>query len=294
MRLHRLFAVACLLGIANPSAAQTPPPRAPTGSIAVVIADAPIMLLPDATRVPLRVAAKGTTLVIDRDGPEWIQVTFKDPQLGLRQGYIQAKFVQRENPLAPQDLSVPGAKPTTVAFADRRVEPQEQRPLPTQPVVTPGRTPMPRHGFWFSVGLGYGALTCESCDNSYLGGLSGGLSLGATLNNHLLFGVGTTGWTRTIDGVGIAAGTVDARFRIYPSAYHGFHVNAGAGIGHMTLDAGNGLSISDTGFGLMYGVGWDIKTGRNVSVTPFWNGSGLVAFDEAWGFGQLGVGITIH
>jgi hypothetical protein len=29
-------------------------------------------------------------------------------------------------------------------------------------------------------------------------------------------------------------------------------------------------------------------------VTPFWNGSALGAFDEAWGFGQLGVGITIH
>lgn len=90
------------------------------------------MLMPDATRVPLRVAAKGTSLVIDRDGPEWIQVTFNDPQVGLRQGYIQAKFVQREAQI-PADLSVPGAKPSTVA----------PTPKPLQ-VVTPAASPSSR------------------------------------------------------------------------------------------------------------------------------------------------------
>ena len=273
-----------------------------TGSTAVVISDAPIFLEPDSRRTPLRVAARGTTLVIDKDGTEWILVTFKDPQFGLRQGYIQAKFVQRENLLEPIDLSVPGTKqtPTPASVSPQRVDTlaeqrgtQAQRPPNTLPTGQPGRPMMPRSGFWFSGGLGYGTLTCQGCENSYLGGFSGGLAAGVTVNQHFLIGGGTTGWSRTIDGVNLTAGTFDFRVRAYPSKYHGFFVNGGIGVGTVSLDVGD-LAVSDTGLGIMFGTGWDIKVGRNVSVTPFWNGSGISAFDEAWGFGQIGVGITIH
>ena len=298
----RAILVATLLSafVSSSASAQQGVPRsilARSGSSGVVIADAPIFLLPDATRVPLRVAAKGTTLVLVQDGPEWIQVQFQDPQLGLRQGYIQAKYLQRES-LTPMDLSVPGAKPLASSGAERldQVDQrggQQPRPLIPAGVDAPGRQPMPRSGFWFSAGMGYGALTCDGCENSYLGGLSGGLAAGGTVNRHLLVGVGTTGWTRSIDGVDIAAGTFDFRVRAYPSLYHGFFVNGGIGVGSMTISVGS-LEESENGLGIMYGVGWDIKTGRNVSVTPFWNGSALSAFDEVWGFGQIGVGITIH
>lgn len=288
------------------AAAQTKPvpaqPLAPAGSVAVVISDAPIMLEPSATRTPLRVAAKGTTLVIDRDGPEWIQVTFNDPQYGLRQGFIQAKYIQRENRLEPQDLSVPSRPSAAPAAAAAgagpgpvvRVAEQEQRPIPARPIAAPGRTPLLRDGFWFSAGLGFGALTCEFCgEDSYFGGLSGGLAAGVTVTPQFLIGGGTTGWARNEQGTTVSAGTFELRVRAYPSLYHGFFVNGGIGLGTVSVSEGN-RTLSSTGLGGMYGVGWDIRTGRNVSVTPFWNGSLLSAFDQLWGFGQIGVGVTIH
>ena len=59
-----------------------------------VIQEAPLVLLPDARRVPLRVAAVGTTLVVIGDEGEWLNIQFQDPQYGLRTGYVQRRFVE--------------------------------------------------------------------------------------------------------------------------------------------------------------------------------------------------------
>jgi len=77
--------------------------------------------------------------------------------------------------------------------------------------------PQTRQGFWFSGGLGWGTLGCADCDGR-TGGFSGGLSLGGTLSSKVLFGVGTTGWTKSEDGATLTVGTLDARVRFYPSA----------------------------------------------------------------------------
>ena len=83
----------------------------------VVIADAPIMLLPDATRKPLRLVAAGTPLIILEDGPEWLHVRFRDPDYGLRNGYVEAKFV-RPQPVLSKELPAalaPGAASLSAA-----------------------------------------------------------------------------------------------------------------------------------------------------------------------------------
>jgi hypothetical protein len=73
-----------------------------------VTESAPIYLLPDANRQPLRVANEGTTLRVLEVKDEWVQVEFADPQLGRRQGYVQARFVKLspDPNLQPMDLSV--------------------------------------------------------------------------------------------------------------------------------------------------------------------------------------------
>jgi hypothetical protein len=110
MSLLRWMTALALLLIARPVSAQ---PRSALLSTVVVNASAPIFVLPDENRTPLRVAAAGTVLkVIGREG-NWYNVEFQDPQIGARVGYIQAKFV-REAPdprLEPLDLSVPAAQP---------------------------------------------------------------------------------------------------------------------------------------------------------------------------------------
>jgi len=151
------------------------------------------------------------------------------------------------------------------------------------------RTPLSREGFWFNVGLGYGSVGCSDCDGERLGGLSGGLSLGATINPHFLFGVGTTGFARSIDGDTLSVGTFDARIRVYPSKYNGFHINFGLGFGTVSF-AGE----REFGAGAMFGVGYDFRVGKNVSFTPFYNGFAMASDLVDANVGQIGVGVTIH
>jgi hypothetical protein len=243
---------------------------------ALVIADAPIMLDPSST-TPLRVAAVGTSLVAFEEKDGWLRVQFQDPQFGLRSGYVATRFVRIERAAqSPSDLSV------------------SQGPTAPTPPLAVGRSPaLARSGFWFNAGFGYGALSCEECFGEYLDGFSGGLSAGGTVSERVLLGAGTTGWYRSVDGVWINAGTFDFRVRFYPVRTSGFFLNGGIGLGSVSIGVGR-TSISETGVGAMLGAGWDVRVGRNVSLTPFWNGSGISTGSATVGFGQLGLGITVH
>jgi Outer membrane protein beta-barrel domain len=146
-----------------------------------------------------------------------------------------------------------------------------------------------REGFWFNAGLGLGSLGCQDCDGDRESGLSGGLSLGGTLNDRLLIGVGTTGFAKSVEGETFTVGTLDGRVRFYPSHTKGFFLNGGVGLGSMRY-AGE----SEFGLGVMFGVGWDIRVADNVSLTPFWNGFAMSNSNVDANVGQLGIGITIH
>jgi hypothetical protein len=180
-----------------------------------------------------------------------------------------------------------------------RREPEVVRSAPLPQVSQPRTDSAPptrsqtREGFWFSGGLGYGSLSCLNCDG-YANGFSGGLALGGTINEKLLLGVGTTGWYRSQDGIWLSVGTVDARVRFYPSVRSGFFINGGLGVGTISLGLSGIGSDSETGVGLMLGLGWDVRIARNVSLTPFWNGSAVRTANADASFGQLGLGITVH
>ncbi|HLS48199.1 MAG TPA: outer membrane beta-barrel protein [Gemmatimonadales bacterium] len=150
-----------------------------------------------------------------------------------------------------------------------------------------------REGFWFSGGLGYGSLGCENCGGRE-GGLSGGLTFGGTLSPKLLLAVGTTGWTRSEQGATLTVGTLDARLRFYPSEAGAFFLTGGLGLGtvHASID-GFG-SDSETGVGAVLGLGYDFRVGRNLSLTPFWNGFAVSSTNTDANVGQLGLSITVH
>ncbi|HET9984512.1 MAG TPA: hypothetical protein VFQ38_13020 [Longimicrobiales bacterium] len=164
-------------------------------------------------------------------------------------------------------------------------------------VMFPGylaaQKPQTREGFWFSGGLGYGSLGCQDCD-SREGGLSGGLSLGGTLSDRVLLGVGTTGWTKSEDGATLTAGTLAATIRFYPSSTGGFFLLGGLGFGTVNLKVSGLGSDSQTGAGAVLGLGYDIRVGRMVSLTPYWNGVGISYSGGDANFGQLGVAVTLH
>jgi hypothetical protein len=150
-----------------------------------------------------------------------------------------------------------------------------------------------RHGFWFNGGLGYGSLGCDNC-GSREEGLSGGLSLGGTLSPKFLLGVGTTGWYKDEGGASLTAGTVDARIRFYPSTTGGFFLTGGLGVGSVRVAVDGFGSASETGAGAMLGVGYDIRIGSSLSLTPFWNGFAVRTSNTDANVGQLGLSLTVH
>jgi hypothetical protein len=150
-----------------------------------------------------------------------------------------------------------------------------------------------RDGFWFSGGLGWGSLGCADCSER-TGGMSGGLAVGGTIGRHILLGVGTTGWTRSENGASMTVGTLDARVRVYPSAKGGFFLTGGAGVGTVSVGLSGVGSGSETGFGLLLGLGYDIRVGQMLSLTPFWNGYAVQASDVDANVGQIGLSITVH
>jgi hypothetical protein len=144
-----------------------------------------------------------------------------------------------------------------------------------------------RQGFWIGGGLGYGSLGCDGCDR--VGAPSGYLKLGGTLRQNILLGVETNGWTKSELGARLTMGNVSGAVYWYPMTTNGMFVKAGAG--YSVLD--NSFS-STSGFGLLGGVGYDVRVSRNLSVTPVANwfrgsfdgGSANVL--------QIGLGVTSH
>ena len=150
-----------------------------------------------------------------------------------------------------------------------------------------------RQGFWFNGGLGFGSLGCDDCGGRE-GSLSGGLALGGTLGPKVLLGGGTTGWTKSEGGVTLTVGTLVALIRFYPSSTGGFFLLGGLGLGTIHAQVDGFGSESETGAGALLGLGYDIRVGRNVSLTPFWNGFAVRTSDADANVGQLGLGMTLH
>jgi hypothetical protein len=164
--------------------------------------------------------------------------------------------------------------------------------------VPPGTSPMPtrhvRNGFWFNLGLGFGSLGCQDCD-AREGGLSGGLALGGTISPKVSLGIGTNGWSKSEGGVRLTAGTLTALIRFYPSSTGGFFLLGGLGTGSVRVDVSGLGNATETGWGALAGLGYDIRVGDNVSLTPFWNGFAVQASDETdANIGQIGFGLTLH
>ena len=150
-----------------------------------------------------------------------------------------------------------------------------------------------RKGFWLNVGLGTGSLGCDDCDGRE-SALSGGFGIGGTLSQKVTIGLMTNGWTKEEFGASLTVGTAVVGVRFYPSATGGFFLQGGLGLGSTDLGVSGLGSASETGSGAMLGVGYDIRIGRNVSLTPFYNGFAVKTDNADANVGQLGLGITVH
>lgn len=150
-----------------------------------------------------------------------------------------------------------------------------------------------REGFWFNGGLGYGTLGCEDCTDRE-GGAVGTLSFGGTLSQKVLLAGSTFAWTKTENDVTLTTSAVTATIRFYPSATSGFYLLGGLGVGRVDLEISGFGDAEETGGAAALGLGYDIRVGSNVSLTPFLHGVGITFEDGDANFGQLGLSITTH
>jgi hypothetical protein len=163
------------------------------------------------------------------------------------------------------------------------------------PVAAAQGHPQSRDGFWIGFGLGYGSLSysCSGCSGSE-GALSGYLKLGGTLSPKILIGGETNGWVKSENGTTVSAGNASAALYFYPAPASGLFLRGGIGVA--TLSATNGGTTgSQSGFGLTFGLGYDVRVGTNMSITPVanynWGNLGSGVKQNVF---QLAVGLTWH
>jgi hypothetical protein len=144
------------------------------------------------------------------------------------------------------------------------------------------RNPVTREGFWGAISFGYGhsSLTASNgsfADSAQGGGVAVDLKLGGTLSPTVRLGGEVNVWTKSVSGLTENVGNVSAAIYLYPTPRSGFFVKGGAGLASYQVSQGNTTSTT-SGFGLLGGIGYDIRLGGKVSLTPvanfFWGHDG--------------------
>jgi hypothetical protein len=144
-----------------------------------------------------------------------------------------------------------------------------------------------RSGFWLSVGAGFGSaeVDCEQCSaGNRAGSFSGTVRLGGTLGQHWLLGWEGSGWLKNNATEWLPAyadadrtlGNSSIVALYYPVASSGLYLKAGAGFSYFGLSYGDCLDdscyiqdvASGVGLGFTAGLGYDVRIGRNKSLTP--------------------------
>jgi hypothetical protein len=153
-----------------------------------------------------------------------------------------------------------------------------------------------RQGFWVGGGMGYGSLglSCDGCGSvDREGGLSGYAKLGGTLRQNILLGVEFNGWTKSEGAGRVTMGNMSGAAYWYPMPAQGLFIKAGVGYADLAVDDGVATS-SDGGFGVLGGVGYDVRVGKNLSITPVANWFRGSFTGGAANVLQFGVGVTSH
>jgi hypothetical protein len=129
--------------------------------------------------------------------------------------------------------------------------------------------PQTREGFWINFGFGIGSLGCDDCDDR-VNGTTAHLRMGGTLSQRLLLGGEVNAWAKEEAGVTLSVAHVVPVLIFYPDANGGFYLKGGLGLTAVELDVG-AISGEENGIGLILGLGYDARVGRNFALTPFFD-----------------------
>jgi hypothetical protein len=170
-----------------------------------------------------------------------------------------------------------------------------------------------RAGFWWGFGLGAGQadVKCEGCtdvDPETFPMLH--VSLGGTLSQSLTLGVQFGGGQKSgafgeASSTDVAVGDANVSVYWYPMSAGNLWIQGG--LTGVFFEAKNGAAkVSAVGGGLTAGVGYDLRMGRNMSITPSlrgaWGGKGKLkdqdenTLVDSWqtNFVEAGVALLWH
>ena len=167
--------------------------------------------------------------------------------------------------------------------------------------------PQTREGVNVSFGFGGGSagLGCSGCVNRQSGTLFY-INVGGTLSPRLTLGGEINGFDYVSNQEELTLGSLMAVAHFYPEPSSGFFLTGGAGLTSLAIiDYIERSDISATGFGVELGLGYDVRLGKNFSLTP--NASYVKGFSGQVSYNgittpnnvnpdyvQLGLGFTWH
>jgi hypothetical protein len=129
-----------------------------------------------------------------------------------------------------------------------------------------------RGGFWAAIGLGAGEESYDLRDGA---GYSSTLTeptvsfrLGGTLGQHWRLGGEALVWFHDVPGGTESLSSFVFVGQWYPMSAAGFYLKAGAGLGRNGLDFNDGFAVSDVGFAVLGGAGWEIPVSRRFALVP--------------------------
>jgi hypothetical protein len=129
-----------------------------------------------------------------------------------------------------------------------------------------------RHeGFWIGFGIGGGVNA--SANNDERGGGALSLRLGGTLSQKFLLGGEISAWGRQEDsalgGDPLTVTKSNATFMVmfFPSDAGGFFIKGGIGGANVEAESA-GMKVTEQGVGNTLGLGYDIRLGSNLYLTP--------------------------
>lgn len=167
--------------------------------------------------------------------------------------------------------------------------------------------PQRRDGFWIGFGLGYGSanVSCETCRaGARTDGVTGFVKLGGSPSQHLLIGGAINGWSHENIGATETMANLTGSLYFYPRARSGLFFTGG--LGWSAYHVNTVPAWEGTGWGLTLGAGYDIRMGRDVSLTPVVNyvygalgdvtapGSRVVGSRWRQDVIDIGLGVTFH
>ncbi len=81
--------------------------------------------------------------------------------------------------------------------------------------------------------------------------------------------------------------------QFYPASNGGLYISGGAGLGRLSASA-FGESDSESGFGYVFGVGYDFRLGAMFSLTPYFNYFAASISDANINVFQTGRAVNFH